>query len=101
MISFWGRSDITLISFFFKLDITLISTANIEKRLNEHCMGLTPCYTKKRRPLELVFLQTFTARYDALVAEQQIKKWCRSKKEALIAQNWSLLSQLASRSIKK
>ena len=76
-------------------------TDNIEKRLHEHYMGLMPCYTKKRRPLRLVFLQTFVARYDALVAEQQIKKWCRSKKEALIAQDWSLLSQLASRSIKK
>ena len=76
-------------------------TDNIEKRLSEHYLGIMPCYTKKRRPLKIVFMQIFASRYAALVAEQQIKKWCRSKKEALIAQDWSLLSQLASRSIKK
>lgn len=70
-------------------------TDSIEVRLAQHNQGLCSGYTSKRRPLELVFVQTFGERIEALEAEFQIKKWSRKKKEALIAQDWELLSELA------
>ena len=42
-------------------------------------------------PLELVFLQDFQTRGEALECERQVKKWSRKKKEALIEQKWDLL----------
>ncbi|GEO97884.1 hypothetical protein GCM10007887_01380 [Methylobacterium haplocladii] len=34
---------------------------------------------------------------DAIAAERQIKGWSRAKKEALIAENWDRLQELAKR----
>jgi putative endonuclease len=42
------------------------------------------CYTFKRRPVELVHLETFGEIMDAIAREKQIKRWSRRKKEALI-----------------
>jgi len=70
-------------------------TDNIEQRLSQHVLGLTRGYTYKRRPVELVFVETVGSRQEALDAEFQIKKWTRKKKEALIARDWELLQELA------
>jgi len=71
-------------------------TENLEKRLAEHTIGTIPtCYAFKRRPVELVFSQTFPTREEALGTEQQIKGWRRSKKEAMIRNDWSEVSRLA------
>ena len=69
-------------------------TDDIEKRLNEHYQGKSPCYTQKRRPIKLVFMQDFSSRYEALTAERKIKKWTRRKKEALMYQGWEGLLKL-------
>jgi predicted GIY-YIG superfamily endonuclease len=70
-------------------------TDDIEKRISEHTLNEYDCYTSTRLPIEVVFVQPFGARDEALVAEQQIKKWSRQKKEALIAGNWEKVSALA------
>jgi len=70
-------------------------TDNVEIRLFQHNQGLCNGYTSIRRPLKLMFVQTFGKRIEALEAECQIKKWSRKKKEALIARNWELLVELA------
>jgi predicted GIY-YIG superfamily endonuclease len=71
------------------------STTNLEKRLDEHRNGEGSEWTKKRLPVELVFSQEMPDKDQAYLAEQQIKKWSRAKKEALIASNWDLLKYLA------
>jgi len=70
-------------------------TDNIEQRLSEHHLGaINNCYTKSRRPLELMFLQVFATRDEAFHAERQLKGWSRKKKEAFIEDNWAEIKRL-------
>src|SRR5579871_4499510 len=70
-------------------------TDNIEKRISEHESNVYECYTSSRLPIQLVYVQTFGTRAEALDSERQLKKWSRKKKEALIEENWSKISMLA------
>ena len=71
-------------------------TDNLEKRIAEHHQGISrSCYTFKRRPLKLMFQQSFTTREEALISERQIKGWSRAKKKALIKGDWKEVSRLA------
>ncbi len=49
-------------------------TDNIEKRISEHHLNEYKCYTSKRLPIDVVFIQSFGTRHEALNAERQIKK---------------------------
>lgn len=69
----------------------------IEARLWEHNQGIYDGYTKKRRPVELVFTETYDRIIDAIARERQIKGWSRAKKEALIRYDYEALPELASR----
>ena len=67
-------------------------TNNIERRLQEHNSGKNKdCYTYDKRPLELMWLETFNDVLNAIAVEKQIKGWSRNKKEALIAEDWEKL----------
>jgi len=66
----------------------------LEIRMAMHNLGKISCYTKNRLPVKLVFVQEFGSRYEALAAERQIKEWSRKKKEALIKQDWDLISRI-------
>ena len=70
-------------------------TDNIEKRIDEHSLNTSSCYTSTRLPVKLVFVQEFGTRGEAIEAERQIKKWSRKKKEALILEKWDILPKLA------
>ena len=70
-------------------------TDNLENRISEHKTGKHSGYTSSRLPIEVVFVQHFTTRYEALKIEHRIKKWSRKKKEALITKNWKKLQILA------
>jgi putative endonuclease len=70
-------------------------TDGLEKRMSEHEVGAIPGYTSTRRPVELVFVQSFPTREEALAAEQRIKGWSRRKKEAMIRGNWSEVKRLS------
>ena len=73
-------------------------TINIEKRLLEHQNGVYPkAYTFKRRPVKLVFYETFPDAMQAAAFEKQVKGWNRKKKEAIINGDWHLLPELAKR----
>jgi predicted GIY-YIG superfamily endonuclease len=52
-------------------------------------------YTRKRRPVVLVFTETYDRIVDAIERERQIKGWSRAKKEALIALDYVRLPELA------
>ncbi|WAC25014.1 GIY-YIG nuclease family protein [Blastomonas sp. SL216] len=70
-------------------------TDDLEHRLSQHQLGTLGGYTAKRLPVSLVWSEDFGSREDAFWVEQQIKGWSRAKKEALIAGDWDLISQLA------
>jgi putative endonuclease len=72
-------------------------TNDLERRLSEHDLGIMDCYTFNRRPVALVYAQECATRDEAFSLERQIKGWSRAKKEALILDNWRLLSCLGKR----
>jgi predicted GIY-YIG superfamily endonuclease len=76
-------------------------TDDLEKRIGEHQSGLIPGHTSTRRPVTLVYSETFQTREDALAAELQIKRWSRKKKEALIRGDWPALSTAAKKDFSK
>ena len=62
-------------------------TTDLERRVSEHNDGkLGARYTRARRPVQLVYKACFSDRSEASVAEAQIKKLSRRKKQALIAE---------------
>jgi putative endonuclease len=48
-------------------------------------------YTFDKRPIELVWFETFNDVLNAIAIEKQIKSWTRVKKEALIKEDWDKL----------
>ncbi|WP_298689060.1 TrmH family RNA methyltransferase [uncultured Sphingomonas sp.] len=68
---------------------------DLDTRIAQHHAGALPGYTHDRRPLELVWSETFGSRDEALSAERQIKGWSRVKKEALIRSDWATISAAA------
>jgi predicted GIY-YIG superfamily endonuclease len=52
-------------------------------------------YTSKRRPVELVYHESFSSKENALKREIQLKKWSKIKKQALIDSNIQKLKGLA------
>ena len=72
-------------------------TDNLEARMAEHNHGQIPGYTSTRRPVELIWHDTFPSRIEALEAERKIKGWSRAKKAALIQGDWAAIQRLAQR----
>ena len=70
-------------------------TDDLETRMAQHQTGATGGYTAPRRPVTLVWSETFPTRDEAFAAERRIKGWSRAKKEALIAGDWDRLRMLA------
>jgi len=68
---------------------------DLDHRVAEHNAGHHHGWTKRRRPVELVFSQEFERIEDAIAAERQIKGWRRAKKEALIRGEFVALPILA------
>ncbi|MCC5779836.1 GIY-YIG nuclease family protein [Nitratireductor sp. B36] len=67
----------------------------VEARVWEHNAGILDGYTKPRRPVELVFTETYDRILDAIARERQIRGWSRTKKEALIALDYEALPELS------
>ncbi|MDO5589911.1 MAG: GIY-YIG nuclease family protein [Lachnospiraceae bacterium] len=59
-------------------------TNDIEKRVKAHNEGKGAKYTKYRRPVELVYYETFQTKQEAMRREYEIKHLPRKKKELLI-----------------
>ncbi len=67
-------------------------TNNIERRIVEHNSGSKKgTYTYYRRPVTLVWLETFLDVNEAILMEKKIKGWSRRKKVALINSDWNKL----------
>ena len=69
----------------------------VEARVWEHNNLPVDGYTAKRRPVTLVFTETYDRITDAIARERQIKGWSRRKKEALIALAYETLPALSRR----
>lgn len=70
-------------------------TDDLERRLAQHQTGALGGYTARRRPVVLVWSDTFQTRDEAFAIERRLKGWSRAKKEALIAGDWERISELA------
>ena len=71
-------------------------TNNIDKRIKEHNHSLNKTsYTYSRRPVKLVYKESFQSPNDAILWEKRIKGWSRKKKEALINGDFEELKRLS------
>ena len=59
-------------------------TKDLKSRVDAHNEGKGAKYTRSRRPVVLVYSETFSDRHDALSREWHIKRLTREQKEALI-----------------
>lgn len=59
-------------------------TNNIAKRLKAHNAGKGGKYTRARMPVELVYMEEYDTKKEAMSREVQIKQLTRKEKEALI-----------------
>src|SRR5580698_8169714 len=63
------------------------STLDLEQRIWQHNYGddgVGANFTRKRRPVKLVFSESFDRVDDAFAVEKRIQGWSRAKKLALI-----------------
>lgn len=61
-------------------------TNNLEKRIKDHNAGKGAKYTKSRRPVELVYYETFDTKEEAMKREYAVKQLSRTKKIQLISE---------------
>ena len=80
---------------------TGLTKQEVEARVWEHNAGIHDGYTRYRRPVELVFTETYDRILDAIARERQIKGWSRVKKQALIAMNYEGLPELSKNRLKR
>ena len=70
-------------------------TDDMDKRLSEHEQGPAADWTRRRKPVVLVWSDWTSSRYEALEFERRVKRWSRAKKEALIAGDWARVGYFA------
>lgn len=71
------------------------STNNLELRIAQHQSGQGANYTRKKRPVKLVFSEEFQSIEEAYRREKQIQGWSRQKKLALIEKRYEDLPELS------
>ncbi len=74
------------------------STIDLERRVAQHDAGEGAAYTRRRRPVCLVWAAEFERIDDAFAFEKRVQGWNRRKRRALIEGRWDCLPELASRS---
>ena len=62
-------------------------TNDLERRLKAHNEGKGAKYTKVRRPVEIVYYESFETKQEAMRREYEIKQLTRKQKELLINEN--------------
>lgn len=64
------------------------STDNPVRRLHDHNLGVAAQWTKMRKPVQLVYIETWGSLIEARKRESQIKGWTYRKKCNLIKGRW-------------
>lgn len=54
-------------------------TDDLEKRISDHNSGGLSAYTRKRRPVKLVWAEESQTREEALARERQLQGWSRGE----------------------
>ena len=70
---------------------------DVEGRVWEHNNLPGDSYCARRRPVELVYTETYERLVDGFARERQIKGWSKAKKERLIALDYEGLPELSKR----
>jgi putative endonuclease len=70
-------------------------TNDIGKRFKSHLKGSGGSYTHRNRPNRILYKELFESRLKAEKREQQIKRWSKSKKLALIKGDKEMLANLS------
>ena len=73
---------------------------SLERRVAEHNSGTYGGFTSSRRPVFLVYSESFEQITDAAAAERKLKGWSRAKKEALMRGDFDAIRLLAKRKSK-
>ena len=74
------------------------STRDVEARVEQHNSDLYgSAYTRRRRPVRLVWVGEFPTIAEAFAFEKRVQGWGRAKRRALIEGRMGDLSALASR----
>ena len=71
------------------------STDDLQRRLAQHNRGEGANYTRKFRPVKLVYVERFSRIDEAYNREKQVQGWRRKKKEALIQGECAILPGLS------
>ncbi len=71
------------------------STDDVQQRIAAHNAGRGPSYTSRRRPVRLIYSESYDNKSSAVRRERQVKRWSRAKKEALISGNVEDLKRLS------
>src|SRR3954471_24506376 len=74
------------------------SSIDLERRVWQHQNGEGAAYTRRRRPIRLVWCQAFDRIDEAWAFEKRLQPWGRAKRMALIDGRVDDLPLLASRS---
>ncbi len=70
---------------------------DLDRRIAQHQSGELGGYTSMRRPVALVWHESYQRITDAIDMERRLKRWSRSKKEALINGEFEKLPGLSKR----
>ena len=73
------------------------STWDMDRRVSEHNEGLGAAYTRRRRPVRLVWHAYYDSIAEAYTVEKRLQGWSRAKRRALIEGRFEDLPGLASR----
>ena len=77
------------------------STRDTIIRLRQHQAGEGADYTRRRLPVELVFVQPCESIVQAYWFEKKVQNWSRAKREALINGELHLLPGLSKKTFKR
>jgi len=71
-------------------------TSNLENRLKEHNSSTSRAakYLRAKKPVNLVYSESYPEIKTAMNRELQVKKWTKAKKEAMIKGDLKLLKKL-------
>ncbi len=84
--------------YILRLESSLLysgSTRSLEKRIDDHFAGKGCRTTKTDPPVTLAYSEEYATYKEAFHREQQVKRWSRAKKEALIKGDMMELKQLS------
>lgn len=71
-------------------------TNNLQRRINEHNFDKNKSskYLRTKKPVKLIYSEKYPTLQLAMKREWQVKKWSKTKKEALVKKDFELLKKL-------